>query len=113
MTRRGTGVMTAQPRAATPGRLGRAALAAPAGTLGLLATGLTSAPKQLLTASLPAAPAATYLVAVGTLVWWAAALAAEAVVRGRVSLWPALPPGLVLVAGIASGVPRGSASQLW
>jgi hypothetical protein len=83
------------------------------GALEILHSGLTNAPKQLLTTALPAAPAPALLLALGTLVWWASAWSAEAAVRGSVPLLPALAPALVLLAGTAAGVPRGSAAQLW
>lgn len=97
-----------------------AALAAPGtpgGTLGgtwqLLREGLTSAPKQLLTTVAPAAATAPFLLALGTLVWWASAWSAEAAVRRSGPLLPLAVPTLVLLAGTAAGVPAGSAAQLW
>ena len=100
-----------------------AAFAAPsaplarAGWADVLSAALTDAPMQLLTTAPPVVADATLLAGLGTLVWWAAAWAAEAAVRarpdGRGSLLAALPPGLVLLAGTAAGVPRGSASRAW
>jgi hypothetical protein len=83
-----------------------------------LIVGLASAPKQLLTTVPPAAATGPFLLALGTLVWWAAAWSALAAVRqpARPSggeLLPLAAPALVLIAGTAAGVPAGSAAQLW
>jgi hypothetical protein len=117
------------------------ALAAP-GTTGStgspwhLLGSLASAPKQLLTTVPPAAPNGPFLLALATLVWWAAVWSALASVRqpgsptggeGRAvppvsggaggrppeGQLPLAAPALVLLAGTAAGVPAGSAAQLW
>jgi transglutaminase-like putative cysteine protease len=109
-----------------------AAALAVAGTPGSTASpwhlvgSLASAPKQLLTTVPPAAPTGTFLLALGTLVWWAAAWSALAAVRQPGSppggdsaghtgggLLPLAAPALVLLAGTAAGIPAGSAAQLW
>jgi transglutaminase-like putative cysteine protease len=95
------------------GRLAAHGAAASPGAVEILRSGLTNAPKQLLTTALPAVPTAPLLLALGTLVWWASAWSAEAAVRGSAPLLPALAPALVVFAGTAAGVPRGSAAQLW
>ncbi len=79
---------------------------------------LASTPKQLLTTVPPAPATGAFLLALGTLVWWAAVWSALAAVRppgGATSggLLPLAAPALVLLAGTAAGVPAGSAAQLW
>jgi len=101
------GAMPALARAlAVPGAAG-------SGWFGLLRAAVTDAPRQLLTIVPPAPADAVLLAGLGTLVWWAAAWSAEAAMRSRSGLLAAVPPALVLIAGTAAGVPRGSASQIW
>jgi transglutaminase-like putative cysteine protease len=90
-----------------------AASGAGSGWLGLLRAAVTDAPRQLLTIVPPAPADPVLLAGLGTLVWWAAGWSAEAALRSRSALLAAFPPALVLLAGTAAGVPRGSASQLW
>ncbi|HXS62934.1 MAG TPA: transglutaminaseTgpA domain-containing protein [Streptosporangiaceae bacterium] len=99
-----------------------AALAAPGsgspgGWLAILRAAVTDAPKQLLTTEPPVVPSAVLLAGLGTLVWWAAAWSAEAAVRaataGRTSIAAAVPGLVVLLAGTAAGIPRGSATAMW
>jgi hypothetical protein len=97
---------------------GKLAAPGPAeGWLTILRMAVTDAPRQLLTIDPPVAASAVLLAGLGSLVWWASAWSAEAAVRaaalGRVSVAAAVPAALVLLAGTAAGVPRGSASLLW
>lgn len=89
----------------------------PGGWLTVLRMAVTDAPRQLLTIAPPVVPTAVLLAALGSVVWWAAAWSAEAAMRtaaaGRVSLVAVLPGAVVLLAGTAAGVPRGSANLLW
>lgn len=90
-----------------------AASGASGGWLGLLRAAVTDAPRQVLTIVPPAPAEPVLLAGLGTLVWWAAGWSAEAALRSRTALLAAFPPALVLLAGTAAGVPRGSASQVW
>jgi hypothetical protein len=90
---------------------------APGGWLTVLGMAVTDAPRELLTIAPPAAATSVLLAGLGSVVWWAAAWSAEAAVRtaaaDRVSMVAVLPGAVVLLAGTAAGVPRGSADLLW
>jgi hypothetical protein len=83
------------------------------GTGGIVGPGLRDGWKTLLTTTVPAPAQAPLLFLVLTLVWWAAYWAAEAAVRPTAGLLPALPPFLVLIAGIAAGVPADGSNCCW
>ena len=89
----------------------------PGGWLAILRAAVTDAPKQLLTTEPPVVASAVLLAGLGTLVWWATAWSAEAAVRaataGRTAVAAAGPGLVVLLAGTAAGIPRGSATQMW
>lgn len=89
----------------------------PGGWLTVLQMAVTDAPRQLLTIAPPVAATSVLLAGLGSVVWWAAAWSAEAAVRAaaaaRVSMAAVLPGAVVLLAGTAAGVPRGSANLLW
>ena len=112
----------------------------PAGSPWRLLGTLPSAPKQMLTTVPPVVPSGPFLMAVGTLVWWATVWSALCAVRGPGDLaggtrpgdlaggtvrrrgaavpaggqlLPLAAPALVLLAGTAAGVPAGSAARLW
>jgi hypothetical protein len=78
-----------------------------------LLAGLANTPRQLLTTVPPAPASPPFLLALGTLVWFAAAWTAGSALRPSGPLLPLTVPFLVLLAGTAAGVPAGSATQLW
>jgi hypothetical protein len=89
----------------------------PGGWIDILRAAVTNAPKELLTTEPPVVASAVLLAGLGSLVWWATAWSAEAAVRaataGRTSIAAAVPGLVVLLAGTAAGIPRGSGTQMW
>ncbi|MEV5957695.1 transglutaminase domain-containing protein [Streptomyces sp. NPDC051987] len=73
-----------------------------------MVAGLPGGPRQLLVSSLPAPVTPGLLLLIGTLVWWAAAGATEAAVRGAGPLTTLCGPAVVLAAGTAATVPAAS-----